>query len=331
MPLDEADPAPSPVDLIVHSPRGLIALTELCGVPAQAWHPATDASPRHSRPSARPLVERLLIDLEDGSAIDRLAPELLGDIERLAATVVAHIDGLAWWDASRYEALHELLDHGAAFRGLAAHVLGVPATRWWDDDIDGAAQVTLGPVDAPPDLAALAADQFALIDRSPWRLPQALTTSVSLGPRLPSVRLGALEAVSRWPDPVGCWSVSIHPQARIYEVHNPRHWTDLCERYPWSGPRPPDFARWGVPTLEASWPDWFTVATDWDGVHVSMTGLLGAAGVPVIVGGRGTVLEDVDSEFTTWFRPMFTDVRFRTDRPWETVGRLAQAGPTRGS
>lgn len=47
------------------------------------------------------------------------------------------------------------------------------------------------------------------------------------------------------------------------------------------------------------------MAREIDAVHVSVAGYLGAVGVPVVVGGRQRVLEDVDGEVTAWLRPRF--------------------------
>ena len=52
------------------------------------------------------------------------------------------------------------------------------------------------------------------------------------------------------------------------------------------------------------------MAAEWDGLHVSMSGLLTTAGLPLVLGNQACLLEDVDTELTVWFRPHFGEPVF---------------------
>lgn len=297
----EADLA-SKAALLTRSPRGLTVLARLCGEDLDRW---STSPPVSEAEVARVLGSGLRTwsarSEHDSFILEERGGEVLRDPEALAVEVVSSIDGLAWCaDRSR---LAHLVRHGEVFRTAAQELLAAPGSRWWSEDLHRDAQATLGAADAPPDLVALDAEQQRMLGELPWRLPQVLTTSRRLGRRLPAVRLGSAEAVVRWGDPVGVWKVSVDADARVYEVHGADDWRRLCTWYPRRAETPDDYRRWGVESDVAVAPDWSGVRREWDGVHVSLQGVLTAVGVPVDVDGAAGVLEDVDSELTTWFRP----------------------------
>lgn len=114
-----------------------------------------------------------------------------------------------------------------------------------------------------------------------------------------------MEAIYDLPRPIGCWRFPVRADARVYEVHTPADWLALCERYPRVGPTPAEWSQWGIEAPYALAPDWTTMARDWDGLHVSMAGLLTTAGLPLASGIHASLLERVDSEITSWLRPCF--------------------------
>jgi hypothetical protein len=131
---------------------------------------------------------------------------------------------------------------------------------------------------------------------------------------LPAVGLACAE------DPLGdeqfeVWAVGIDPAARVYEVHEPGDWGWLAATCPRdvTASRGHDWSRWTG--HEGRWilPDWRSVATQWDGVHVSVAGYLSTAGMAVDTGGAAaTLLAGWDADQTLWLRDVFTGTRHVT-------------------
>ena len=88
----------------------------------------------------------------------------------------------------------------------------------------------------------------------------------------------------------------IPPSVRVFEVHGPEDWNRLCVRYPAKGTKdgPPD-PEWLVP-------DWAAAAEEWDGVHVSLGGLLTTEQVRYESTGGVSMLLFTASELTYWLR-----------------------------
>jgi hypothetical protein len=112
--------------------------------------------------------------------------------------------------------------------------------------------------------------------------------------------------------PLQMWWLRVDPKARVYEIHKPNDWITLCERYPKD--TTPQFGKlrsWGgMAGGTFLTPNWVDVAADWDGIHLSVAGLLTSSGVPMEVPGLGrTYLEGWHTESTAWFRWAFTEAR----------------------
>ncbi|UER54425.1 hypothetical protein HJG43_07620 [Kineosporiaceae bacterium SCSIO 59966] len=89
------------------------------------------------------------------------------------------------------------------------------------------------------------------------------------------------------------------PAARVLELHEPKHWRDLCLQFPLrSAP--------GEPLPGGLTPDWTAVATTWDAVHLSFFGFLASACVRVGDGLHHSMLWTWDGEQTLWLRQKFT-------------------------
>jgi len=96
--------------------------------------------------------------------------------------------------------------------------------------------------------------------------------------------------------PFARYRLTIAPTARIYEIDGPNAWRRLCTRYPTAG----EDARLV--------PDWSAVADEWDGVHLTLGGLLTAEQVHVEGPEEGwTEHWGWDAEQTVWLRDVFTD------------------------
>lgn len=282
---------------LVASPRGLAALSELCGEDPDVW------TRRLPGPLAAPTMH----------PFDTRTPELrtasqhraaLDDSERLAVEVLLYGSGYAWWGERRLTA-DAVARRGPAFLDAARELLGAAGAQWWADDIVRDRQVVLGSPNEPPAIERRAEDQGRMIGPAMWgRIPQVLVTSRRLDDRLPAVQLCDQDALRPVNGRVGCWAVDVPPEARVREVHGIEDWRELLVRYPRRVATTDDLRCWGATTPEAVVPDWTAFRRDWDALHISMLGVLTAQSVPIGVDGADGVLEDVNADVTAWFRPL---------------------------
>jgi len=92
------------------------------------------------------------------------------------------------------------------------------------------------------------------------------------------------------------WNLVVAGDARVFEVDGPLAWRWLCRRYP---------AAVGRGEIL---PDWAAVAADWDGVHVSVGGLVTAHGVAVGSASSWSTVRSWDAEGTVWLRWAFSHI-----------------------
>lgn len=316
-------------ELLLRSPRGLGALAGLSGLRLRALLKACSEVPRPEihigarrltalgelprDPSQRrgleewmPLADRYRLEAR---TIDSIFPGALTDPERLVAITLDQVTGWAW-NPDAQDARQYLLAEAGALRDAAIELIEAPAAHWWCEPLWRRDQILLGSTLQPPDIRGLAADQMALISRETWRLPQGLVSSTRIGEYMPAIQVCDPEVTSRLPQPIGCWRVPVGVDARIYELHVPSDWIALCELHPRVIRLPREFLGWGIDAPSVLVPDWPAVAAKWDGLHVSMSGLLTTAGLPLVLGNQACLLEEIDTEQTVWFRPHFDEPEF---------------------
>lgn len=116
------------------------------------------------------------------------------------------------------------------------------------------------------------------------------------------------------------WPVQPPPGARVYEVTHPGAWAALVERHPLAVTASRRHDWWRVTGWDGAWavPDWEVVATEYDGVHLTVDGYLSAAGraVPVAVPGTRpvrTMLAGWDPDATWWLTDLLADLGQPTD------------------
>jgi hypothetical protein len=99
----------------------------------------------------------------------------------------------------------------------------------------------------------------------------------------------------------------VPPGGRVFEIDGPAAWADLCARHPldvsWH-----HALDWSETTgRKGDWvePDWISVATEHDAVHLTISGYLTTAGRPIDVPGHGaTVLAGWGPDQAYWFREL---------------------------
>jgi hypothetical protein len=241
------------------------------------------------------------------SRLDRVSDNELG----LLTLVFRQIRDWQW--GSEHATIAELTGRADELRPVAERIVRAPAAQWWWRGIDRDHQTHIGlPKEGPPEQAfAFVPDEFSVDVTQPRRF---LDTSTEVG-ELPGTWLfyGA-DGLS--PPPLAVWSLRASPEARVYEIHRPADWVALVDRYPKDTTEYYSAAwrrNWRFPDGLIVTPDWRSVAEEWDGVHLSMAGLLTATSQTLAVRPAWTMCEGWETEETAWLRWSFAEVERMPD------------------
>lgn len=215
------------------------------------------------------------------------------------------------WLTDHAEVMQRVLREGPRLRPLAEAILSQPGTAWWFGPLDRAAQlVAWGPGGAPSSADPVALPHPAPVQRPPtdWeryaQKPEwGLYTSTAFD-GLSCYIVGASEEagdLGPLPLPFPRYLLRVAPAARVFEIDGPAAWRRLCLTYP--APEPGGLLGGLVV------PDFAAVARDWDGVHLTLGGLLTGDQVRLDGPEGPTELQGWDAEQTVWFRWVFEEVR----------------------
>ena len=214
----------------------------------------------------------------------------------LAATAVRALN--PWAATGHDEAVRVALERGGRLEELARELLSEPGAAWWSEPIDRGGQVWVGE-DAFP-----AAGKAGVTGSDPrwegyaerlvgWRVTSTIRDGVS-----------SLEAVVT--HRVGDWNFGrvrrgvvepIGSEARVFEVNGAADWHELCAAHPAVNGDGASPAGEGVLV-----PDWVSVARGWDGVHVTLLGLLTTPFVRVTSEAGTSMMWSWGAEQTIWLR-----------------------------
>ena len=198
----------------------------------------------------------------------------------------------------------------AQARALIEH----PDTAWWFDDVDPRAQAWLsvhGTLDKfiygiPPDTLAWRQPKNPPRD---WELYAQKPygnqiTSTLYGPYLTSKLLAYEDRVGDYlcEFPLAWWSIRFLEDVRVFEIHGPSDWHDLCVRYPARDTEDDRLV-----------PNWGAASEEWDGVHLSLGGLLTAEQNRYESPAGWTMLDTWHAEQTFWLRALKTRTKRRPD------------------
>ena len=187
-------------------------------------------------------------------------------------------------------------------------------TAWWFDGVDLRAQAWLsihGTLDkfiygTPPDTMAWRRPENP---SRPWeRYAQKplgnQITSTLYGPYLTSKLVAYDKRAGDYycEFPLAWWSMCFLEDVRVFEIHGPSDWHDLCVRYPAKGTEDDRLV-----------PNWGAVSQEWDGVHLSFGGLLTAEQNRYESPAGWTMLDAWHAEQTFWLRALKTETRRRPD------------------
>ena len=220
--------------------------------------------------------------------------------ERLSELIVECDTDLTPFTDSYLQRAEMLVASGPSLRPFVGPLLEAPGTATWFSNLNRQCQEWMSRTGLPPEASSLHPDlsSYGAGNTKPRR---TLWTTTSLNAHTSSwLKYYAVsgEVVPRRASPYPRWRLHVVPAARVYEIHGPRDWQSLCLAYPapscmaYPTCRPDDLIE----------PDWQAVSQDWDGVHLSVGGLLTTERVRWGMPGMQTHLFGWDVESTTWLR-----------------------------
>jgi hypothetical protein len=232
-----------------------------------------------------------------GSRLRALSGDALTDEDDAAALyhlVLACVVDLSPHTLDHEERVRRLAVRARSLRDTALELLDRPAAENWFSDVHRAQQVWVSPAHVlqAPDESHFRADLSQFGGGTPKPRSALWTTTALGGPSSGWVTYLRIGEDGR-PPPYRQWRLEVLPSARVYEVHSPEAWRSLCLEYP------------GDVHSGLLLPDWHAVAHHWEGVHLSVGGLLTAQRVTASGSGRRTRLDGWDSESTVWLRWAF--------------------------
>lgn len=198
------------------------------------------------------------------------------------------------------------LKDAKAHEDLAIRIVGHPSFAWWYEPIDIANQVWTSP--RMPYAANLhddhnrSLDPLELFDAERWKKPAPPSKNrhyphPTTGQKTSTLRGGttsevmafaltAADSVSAFP--LAIWKVNFHQEVRMKEINHPVDWHELCLEFP----RKASDGR--------ILPDWLQLADTWDGIHLTLGGMLSCEQSKYEQDGEWSMLQFWRSERTYW-------------------------------
>ena len=305
-------------------------------------HPGWDVSEKVEELIASPAGCAFLLVLEESGAepADAVRPEMSLQAASLA------VEELNIWAPDFREIMEYALLNGRRLKDLARAVLEEPGVGWWFEPIARESQMWISDSSGPPTASGLESPnlQMTYWERRTNKSESGFYTCTSYGGvtsfltvmDMSEVHGPVNDMAMYFEFPLSQWQVRVSENARVYEINGARDWYRLCAEYPArsardaSDPEASDKAGWDVYPLRAvdgsgradiatdmeRWltPNWAMVAEDWDGVHLTLGGLLTAEKVRVASAAGWSMLRFWDMEQTMWLRWTFDGVERLPDR-----------------
>ena len=214
------------------------------------------------------------------------------------------------WSPDHDANVEHALGQGERSAPLAHSVLQHPGSAWWFESLDldhqvwiehGKEPFCVEPLDGPLDTTTwqrprTPPDWWERYAQKPKGLQYTSTLHGENASLLVGYDHGVGDLISYFP--IKCWSLAVTPAVRVYEIHGPKDWHDLCVSYPAKGGQDNgQDGEWLVP-------DWGAAARDWDGVHLSLGGLLTAEQVRHESPAGWSKLDAWHAEQTFWLGPI---------------------------
>ncbi len=286
------------MDELLSSPLGVLVLTrsiiEESGRPPNA--PVSNRVGRYSAEAIASCVHELSLRVPRADYFAQLSAERLSEL-----VVQCDVDLHPYTDEYPHTA-DTLVASGAALRPFVVPLLEAPGTATWFADLDRDRQEWVSRTGIAPQATLFHPDLHSY-GAGNTKPSHALWTSTSVTVRTSSwlQYLPISGEVGHWEPPYPRWRLEVVPAARVYEIHGPQAWNNLCLRYP----APSCMA---YPTCRPDAliePDWQAVSKEWDGVHLSVGGLLTSERVRWGMPGKQTHLYGWSVESTAWLHWVF--------------------------
>lgn len=231
--------------------------------------------------------------------------------EPVAAAFLAAlaIEEVTPWFGGHDHVVAMALAEGPRLLPLAHDLLAEPAAAAWFAPLDRRAQQWVAPRDEGASIPTPARPQGPLSgwERYAQKAEWGLWTSTELDQEgamtsfLASVAFGVADLGHSFAPPLVACRLAVAPAARVFEVAGPRDWHRLCTRY----------AADGEDGRLVS--DWAAVAGDWDGVHLTLGGVLASEQVRVESEAGWSEHWAWDAEQTLWLGDVVTATVRLTD------------------
>jgi hypothetical protein len=203
----------------------------------------------------------------------------------LVARAAVEISGEKWSAAPGRSWPWEDVVSAEKVEHLARAVATCEVARWWSGGIFDRLQVWLGREHSVP-----VGGQLHVACTGKPRT-QIWTSSAVAGN--PSAWWPVMKAGADGPPPDGpcsIWRLTPDPEARVFEIRAPADYQWLCEMFP--GAVEDGFIQ----------PDWDAAAEHFDGIHLTVAGLIRTQGVNIETERGPAMLEGWDAESTAWLR-----------------------------
>jgi len=211
--------------------------------------------------------------------------------ERLIELVVECEVDLSPYASDYQQRVDALLTRSPFLKIAAGRLLSMPGTANWFADLDRKQQIWESPTIPSQDSFNVDLCPF---NQDVTKPRAAFWTSTRIGSYSSSWISYLRRGEDGRPAPYYPWRLEASAAARVYEVHEPEAWYSLCLAFP----------RHEKNKYIA--PDWKKVARTWDGVHVSVGGLLTTELVCWKTAQGRTRLSGWNVESTVWLRWAFT-------------------------
>ena len=205
------------------------------------------------------------------------------------ATVLRHITP---WSGTFDRDTRAVLSLAPRLLDLASGAVAHPGGRWWTAPIDRSQQVLMlmdPEPDMPPPQIGSAWESYAERPLG-WRVTSTMNIKHSCLDTIMASGVGDWPQVQR-----RRFRAEINDSARVLEITSPVDWHSLCVAHPQANQHRNSPA--GVGTLT---PDWHSVATQWDGIHLTFMALLTVPFVRYTSDEGTTMMWSWDTEGTIW-------------------------------
>ena len=272
----------------------------------------------------------VILEASGVSAAEAVRPEVALQAADLAANEINI------WAPDFREIMKYVIREGPKLRELAQAILEQAGVDWWFAPIERGAQVWASREygRTPPVWFEQPEAPLTYWEQRTNKSGAGMYTCTRFDDEtslFTALDVGLSEVTIGFQFPVACWILRVSESARVYEINGPLDWHRMCANYPArsardaSDPEVSDSEGWGLYPLKRlscgdaemnNWltPDWPAVAKDWDGVHLTLGGLLTSDSVRVISTAEWSMHRFWDMEQTMWLRWSFDEIKRLPDR-----------------